>query len=98
DPAAALPLASRAYVGSVQDPAVADTLAWVQHLLGRDATAELIISKAIERRSTNPDFMVHAAFIFLATGKTADAQRYLAQALKLDPKLEQRPDVQELRA
>ncbi len=97
DPAAALPLASRAYILSERDPAIADTLAWVHHLLGRDDTAQPILAMALTRQPKNAEFLMHAAFIFAGTGKVAEATRFLDEAIALDATLDKRDDIQELR-
>jgi uncharacterized protein (TIGR03790 family) len=98
DPAGALPFAARAYSASVSDPGMGDTLAWVYFLLGRSAVAEPIIVISARQRPDSPDVRLHAAFILAATGKNRLAAQHLEKALQLDPALENRKDVQELRA
>jgi uncharacterized protein (TIGR03790 family) len=96
DPQSALPLASRAYLISVKDAAVGDTLAWIDHLLGRDATAELIIAETLLARPKDPEVTLHAAIIYAANGKMTVAAKYLADVLAADPSMAGRDDVKEL--
>ena len=67
-------------------------------MLGDDAAAEPIISAAVERRPDNPEILLHAAMILAASGKTSVAVQRLDAAVRLDPTLNQRADVQDLRA
>jgi len=96
DAASALPLAKRAYALSVSDPAVGDTLAWIHHLLGDDAAAAPIITASVRRVPTQPDFRLHAAFIFAGTAPKA-AIEHLDAAIRADATLAEREDVRELR-
>jgi tetratricopeptide (TPR) repeat protein len=97
DPAAALPLADRAYRTSISDPLMGDTLAWIYHLLGRDPLAEPIIVIAARQRPDIAEIRLHAALILGATGKTTLAAQHLDAAIRLDPSFDARPDVKELR-
>jgi uncharacterized protein (TIGR03790 family) len=97
DAASALPLAKRAYAVSVSDPAIGDTLAWIHHLLGDDASAAPIITAALRRGPTNLEFRLHAAFILAATDPKGAAD-HLEAAIKGDAALANRDDVRELRA
>ena len=97
DAANALPLAKRAYAVSVQDPTIGDTLAWIQHLLGQDTDAEQTIVLSARRLPNNAEVLMHAAFILAGTGKLADATKRLDDAVKIDPTLESRQDIKELR-
>jgi uncharacterized protein (TIGR03790 family) len=94
--AEALPLAVRAYE-IAKEATIADTLGWVQHLLGKDAEAEPLVVEAARRVPANPEVHLHAAFILAANGKTTEARAELSAAVKLDPKLEERADIRELR-
>jgi uncharacterized protein (TIGR03790 family) len=97
DTANALPLAKRAHDLAKNLPPIADTLAWVQHLAGDDAAAEVLVVDAAKRMPQNADIRLHAAFVLAATGKSAQAATELAAAIKLNPELEQREDVRSLR-
>lgn len=97
DPETALPLANRAYRASISDPLIADTLAWVYHLLGRDALAEPIITLAARQRANVADVRLHAAIIFGALNKRDLAVQHLDAAVRLAPALANDPAVTELR-
>lgn len=95
-PDEALPLAKRAYAVS-RAPEATDTLAWIYHLLGRDTDAEPLIATAAQQRPWEPEVLLHAAIIFAANGNGGGAMKSLEAAIHLDPTLDQRADVQELR-
>jgi Tfp pilus assembly protein PilF len=97
-PEEALPLAKRAYELDPQNPAIADTVGWIHHLLGNDAEAERFLRSAVARFPNNPDIQVHVAVVYAALGKNLAAAEALERALKLHPALESRTDVTELRA
>jgi uncharacterized protein (TIGR03790 family) len=89
-PADALPLAERAYTLSRGDATVADTLAWVHHLLGNKAQSGRYIAEALRGAGENGEIRLHAAAILLEAGDLEGARRELAKALELEPALEQR--------
>jgi len=93
----ALSLAKQAVKLSNAAPGVTDTLAWVYHLLGQDAEAQPLITAMAKRLPDNPLVRLHAAAILAATGNADAATRELDAALRLDPKLAEHADVQELR-
>lgn len=96
-PEEALPLAKRAYTASRGSPPIADTLGWIQHLLGNDAEAERLISAAAAAAPDAPEIQLHAAIVLAATGKTQSAAIALARAIKLNAALEQSEEVRRLR-
>jgi tetratricopeptide (TPR) repeat protein len=97
-PEEALPLATRAYGLSKGQPVIGDTLAWTQHLLGRDAEAAPLIRQAARQVPRHPDIQFHAAVILAAVGDTAAAKTALDAAIKLNQALAERADVRALRA
>ena len=97
-PKEALPLATKAYQLSKGQPAVGDTLAWVQHLLGQDAEAAPVIRQAAKQTLNNFEIQLHAAIILGAVGDLKAAAAALDVATKLNPALEERADVKALRA
>ncbi len=97
-PAKALPLAKRAAAAAPNDGTVLDTLAWVEHLLGDDATAAKQIAQAVVRAPRIPEIRFHAAVIYAASGARAVAEIELKEALRLAPEYEMREDVREVRA
>jgi tetratricopeptide (TPR) repeat protein len=65
--------------------AVADTLAWCYHKNGRPQEAKRLIAHALGQHTPNAAFLFHAGAIHAAAGERALAQRYLSQALSLNP-------------
>ncbi len=94
-PKEALPFAQRAFQIS-GTPVVADTLAWIHHLLGDDTAALPLINKAA-MAANNAEIWVHAAFIHAALNDPAQAAKDLDAAEKLDAKLVERSDIKALR-
>jgi len=79
-------------------PYCLDTLAWVQHLLGRDTEAALTIQQARSAEGVQTaDMMWHAAVIYASINDQARASAELEAALKIDPDLATRADVKTLR-
>jgi uncharacterized protein (TIGR03790 family) len=97
-PAEALPLAKRAAAAAPNDGTVLDTLAWIEHLLGDEATAAKQIAQAVARARGNPEIRLHAAVIYAASGARAVAEIELKEALRLDPSLETRDEVRQVRS
>jgi uncharacterized protein (TIGR03790 family) len=97
-PGDALPLAERAYLTSRGSPVIADTLAWIHHLMGNRAQAGRYIAIALRGAGDTAEIRYHAAAILESAGQTAAARRELDKALELDPKLAEREEVQTLRA
>lgn len=77
---------------------IADTLAWVQHLLGQDLEAAAIMKRVVIAAPERALLRLHAAVVFAAIGKLAEAAVELREAVRLDPALEQSDDVTALRA
>lgn len=97
-PAEALPLARRAVAAVPNSPTVLDTLAWVQHLLGDNASAAMLMEQIVKSNTLNADLRLHAAIIFAAAGRSGPAQTQLAIALKLNPALAGSPEVKQLQS
>jgi uncharacterized protein (TIGR03790 family) len=96
-PKDALPLAQKAVQISRNDPNVADTLAWILHLLGRDAEALPSIASARATAPANADVHWHFVVILAARKDTARPRQELEAFLRQSPASASRPDVQELR-
>jgi uncharacterized protein (TIGR03790 family) len=96
-PEEALPFAERA-VAVGKTPIVLDTLAWIQHLLGRDADAARTMGAAIggSPPPVDADIFWHAAVIFSGANDRPRALQMLQTALRLDPSLAEQPDVKAL--
>ena len=98
-PAEALGYAERAAaVTGGRSPEIADTLAWVQHLLGRDREAADILGRIVKSAPERAEYRLHAAVVFAALGRLEEAAAELREALRLAPELEKDDEVKALRA
>lgn len=97
-PGEALGYAERAFTLSKENPTVGDTLAWVQHLLGRDREAEVLLARAAAALPTNAEVRLHNAVVLAAVGKMVEAETELRKALRLDPGLAASAEVKTLEA
>jgi len=97
-PAEALAYAERAYTLARGSGTIADTLAWVQHLLGRNQEAAQLLGAAARQEPANAEIRLHAATVFAALGMMDAAATELREAVRLDPALDVREDVAALRA
>jgi uncharacterized protein (TIGR03790 family) len=96
-PAEALPLARRAAAIAQTSAAVIDTLAWTEHLLGNHDTAAKRLEQAIRLEPRHGELHLHAAIVYAALGNREQSDAHLQQALKLQPDLQSRPEVEKLR-
>ena len=97
--AEALPLAQQAHArskGSV--PAITDTLGWIHYLLGQYGEAERYLTEAAAAAPDLADVQLHLAFVYMAQRRMPLASEALVRAVTLDPGLNERADVKELRA
>jgi uncharacterized protein (TIGR03790 family) len=98
-PAEAIGLAERAMTLTAgKSTEIADTLAWVQHLLGRDADAIRILERVVKAAPARAELRLHAAVVYGALGKLEAADVELREAVRLDPELEKRDEAKALRA
>ncbi len=97
-PQEAKPMAEKALALAPNDPNMADTLAWIEHLLGNHAEAARLISRAVRAVPANAEIRLHAAFIYAAVGDLPAADVELKAALKIDPELSKRDDVGQLQS
>ena len=97
NPTEALALARRAYALVPRDVRIIDTLSWVHHLAGNTAEAARLLREVAQRDTGNVDVHLHAAIVFAAVGDLRAAERQLAVALRLNPKLEDSSEVKALR-
>jgi len=95
----AIPFAERAVaLTGGKRTEIADTLAWVQHLLGRDEEAAVILARVVRAAPERAEYRLHAAVVFAAVGRTEEASAELREAVRLDPELEKDNEVKALRA
>ncbi|HEY3382182.1 MAG TPA: TIGR03790 family protein [Vicinamibacterales bacterium] len=97
-PADALAYAERAYALAPGNLNVVDTLAWVQHLCGRDEDAGRLLSQLLPKAADHAEVQFHAAVVFGALGMLDRSAAALAEAVRLDAALEGREEVKALRA
>jgi uncharacterized protein (TIGR03790 family) len=96
-PAEALPLAERAARAAPGNPAVFDTVAWIHYLLGNTELAAKLYEPILRLAPGQPEIRLHAALVYMAVGNIARAEVELKEAVRLDPMLESRQEVQRLR-
>ena len=84
----ALELAEKAHTLERENPEIADTLGWVHHLRGNDAEAVHLLAAAVAGAPRNAEIRLHAATVYAAAGRSADALLHLTMALGLEPSLE----------
>jgi uncharacterized protein (TIGR03790 family) len=95
-PQEALMFAERANTLVKNNAAMLDTLAWIQHLLGRDVEAAANMRLA-RTHGQNPELLWHAAVIYSAANDPAAAATELTLALKAQPDLADLDEVKKLR-
>jgi Tfp pilus assembly protein PilF len=95
--AEALPFARRAVGLAPRSGTVLDTLGWVEHVLGNHSSAARLFEQAIQLEPSHAEIRLHAATVYLADGKGDHAAAELKEALRLDPALEARDEVHQLR-
>ncbi len=96
-PAEALGYAEQANKLVPGNPTILDTLAWVQHLLGRDHEAAEAFPGVVRAMPGNAEVRLHAAVVYAAVGMREQASAELGEALRLDPALAGGVEVKRLR-
>lgn len=66
------------------DPAIMDSMGWVEHRLGEEATALDYLRKAYAAQA-DPEIAAHLVEVLLATGDRSGAHAVLTKALQSDP-------------
>jgi len=95
----ALPFAQRAMgLSGGRSPEAADTLAWVQHLLGRDQEAADILARIVKASPERAAFRLHLAAVYAALGKIDEAAAELREAVRLEPELDKSDEAKAIRA
>lgn len=97
NPKEALPFALTAAKLQPLNGLILDTVAWIQHLLGNNELAAKLLDAAIRREPSQPEIRLHAALVYMAVGNAARAEAELKEALRIEPALESRNEVQRLR-
>ena len=94
--AEAIGYAERAHAITRGNATIADTLAWIQHLLGRDREAAPLLAGAVKALPLNAEVRLHAAVVYAAIGMLEPAAKELQEALRLDPALAKSDEVKAL--
>ena len=98
-PAEGLAFAERAMaLAKGKSPEVADTLAWIYHLMGRHAEAALMLQGVVKAAPDRAELRLHAAVVFASVGRLEEAAVELREAVRLQPEMESRDEVKALRA
>lgn len=97
-PAEALGMARKAMSLSPREATIADTVGWIEFLLGNTAEASRMLIQAARAAPQNAVIRLHNAIVLAAQGARASAETELAEALKLDSTLETRPETVDLKA
>src|SRR5206468_13136326 len=77
----ALKWAKTARRSAPDEPAMADTLGWIQHKLGTDVLAREQLQFAVSKQPDNPLYQYHLAMIYKATKQIREAEAALKKAL-----------------
>ncbi len=77
---------------------IVDTLAWVQHLLGRDRDALPLLEAVVKAVPGGAEYRLHLAAIYATMGMLKEAATELGEAVRLAPDLEKSDEVAALRA
>ncbi len=96
-PDEALPLARKALTYGADHPELLDTVGWIEHLLGDDESAMQHFRLAVSRLPGNGAVWLHAAVVAATLNASAEAEKYLATALQMDPTLETSQDAAAVR-
>src|SRR5262249_2421489 len=64
-----------------ENPAVADTLGWLQHKLGRNGLARDQLQFAVSRQPENPIFQYHLAMIYKDIRQIREAENALKKSV-----------------
>jgi len=81
----ALQLAQRAKSQMPQSSSVNDTLGWVYYKKGLSSLAVSSFKDAVKLDAANPMLHYHLGLAYIADGKSADAEKALKEALRLNP-------------
>jgi len=96
-PDEALPLARKALGYGADHPELLDTIGWIEHLMGDDESAIQHLRSAVSRMPANAAVWLHAAVVAATINEGAEAEKYLATALQMDPELQTSQDAAAVR-
>jgi tetratricopeptide (TPR) repeat protein len=95
NPKDALPIAERALLLAPRNPAVADTVGWIKHLLGDNSGAVKLLQPAAKVLPANGEVQLHAAIVLAELGRFEEAAAALKAAQSADPAIKDRPEFAE---
>ena len=96
-PDEALPLARKLLAYGADHPEILDTIGWIEHLTGDDESAIQHLRLAVMRMPSNAAVWLHAAVVAATMNEGAEAEKYLATALQMDPALQTSQDAAAVR-
>ena len=97
-PLGALPFSEQAFDVRSIFAQIGDTLGWSHFLLGNVTEAERYLHEAAAGAPESAEIQLHLAIFESSRGRPSAASAALQKALSLDPSLEKRADVKELRS
>ncbi len=92
----ALSLAEQANKLRPKEPAVMDTLAWIQHRRGAINEALALVEDIMANNPEDPGIQYHAAVIFKESGRLEEARERVARALLGKQDFRERADAEAL--
>ena len=87
-------LARRAHKLDPDATHIYDTLGWILHKQGHHTEALNAFKQALEQTPNNPEYLYHASLAAIESGQSAQALKYLAEAIALDKRFIQRVQTQ----
>jgi tetratricopeptide (TPR) repeat protein len=93
-----LPFAPIGYNVEAIKAQIADTLGWIYHLIGDNASADRYLTQAAAGSPTSAEVLYHVAVVKAARADLETARTMLRKSKELDEKLASRADVKELEA
>ena len=87
-------LARRAHTLNPDATHIFDTLGWILYKQGRYREALSTFEQALAHTPDNPEYLYHASLAAMKAGKSAQALKYLTEAVALDKQLIQRMQTQ----
>jgi tetratricopeptide (TPR) repeat protein len=93
----ALRLAEKAFSLAKENPGIADTLGWIYHLSGQNKKAAKPLEEAAKAAPQNAEMHLYFAVVIAAAGNKLASQAALQRALEIDPEMDRREEVKQLR-
>lgn len=81
----ALKYGRRALAAMPAEPAIQDTVAWIEYRLGHQREALALLEQALQRRPEDPEILLHHAQVLMHNGRRQAAFDALVRAVRSDP-------------